>query len=354
MAKAVSIRADVAHQSQKAVLLPGRQQKAQQLMKILDTPRTGALGQTVAFQSRFGLCLRERVCPRNNRTPACEFMRGAFGHHSRVYSHKLSAEQLDRWRLAGAQVMSDPRLGQSGPLTGQQLYTSINSVRSRVDLPETLELPARVSFSAQSRRQRSSRTPSSARAFRWRSPASCRGPVMVFGQAPCSSGRHKRRNLAYLGLLPLPVNGLSDITDLYRARYGEPRPGTKVFIVTCQQKDGWKAFDQETSAIVPDRPNAQQATAEPPASQYMLMHKGSSRDAEAMATPPVGQLPVTSRPGTGDGNAAVAGSEGSVVPGEEGDAPGEGARQRQTDRKDSASARRREVPAHGLDSLGIW
>ena len=80
-------------------------------------------------------------------------MRGAFGHHSQVYSHKLSDEQLDRWHLAGAQVMSDPRLGQSGPLTGQQLYTSINSVRSRVDLPETLEVPARPSLLGQSRRR---------------------------------------------------------------------------------------------------------------------------------------------------------------------------------------------------------
>src|ERR1039457_7637613 len=62
----------------------------------------------------------------------------------------------------------------------------------------------------------------------------------VFGQEPCSSGRSKRRNVAYLGLLPPPVDGWSDITYLYRARYGEPRPGMRVFIVTCQQKNGWK------------------------------------------------------------------------------------------------------------------
>ena len=73
-------------------------------------------------------------------------MRGAFGHHSQVFSRKLSDEQLGRWILAGAQVMSNPRLGQNGPLTGQQLYASINSVRSRVDLPETLEPPAPVAF----------------------------------------------------------------------------------------------------------------------------------------------------------------------------------------------------------------
>jgi hypothetical protein len=248
-------------------------------------------------------------------------MRGAFGHHSQVYSHKLSAEQLDRWNLAGAQVMSDPRLGQFGPLAGQQLYTSINSVRSRVDLPETLEVPARPSFSANpvdclviSNTEQGVR-------LQLQVSGELTEDVMVFGQEPCSSGRHKRRNVAYLGLLPLPVDGLSDITDLYRARYGEPWPGTKIFIVTCQQKDGWKGFDKETSEIVPERPEGQQAVAEPASSQYVLMHKGSSRDAQGIDWLPASQLPASSGPGTSEGNPSVAGSEGSGVPGEEGDAP---------------------------------
>ena len=76
--------------------------------------------------------------------------------------------------------------------------------------------------------------------------------IMVFGQAPCSAGRTKRRNVSYLGLLPAPEGGVSDITELYVARYGEPRAGEKVFIVTRQQKDGWEGFDQETSEFVPE------------------------------------------------------------------------------------------------------
>jgi hypothetical protein len=38
------------------------------------------------------------------------------------------------------------------------------------------------------------------------------------------------------------------------ARYGEPRPGQKIFVVTCQHKNGWKAQDHVTSAIVPPKP----------------------------------------------------------------------------------------------------
>jgi hypothetical protein len=86
--------------------------------------------------------------------------------------------------------------------------------------------------------------------------------VMVFGQEPCSRGRYKRRNVSYLGLLPPPIGGRSEITRLYKAKFGEPRPGQKVFIVTCQEKDGWKGLDLETSATVPERPKELQATAE--------------------------------------------------------------------------------------------
>ena len=85
-----------------------------------------------------------------------------------------------------------------------------------------------------------------------------KGPVeediMVFGQAPCSAGRSKRRNVSLPGAAAAGVDGLSEITDLYKARFGEPRPGTKVFIVTCQQKDGWEGMRFQTSEIVPGLP----------------------------------------------------------------------------------------------------
>jgi hypothetical protein len=246
-------------------------------------------------------------------------MRGAFGHHSQVYSRKLSDEQLQRWILAGAQVMSDPRLGQNGPLSGQQLYTSINSVRSRVNLPETLEPPARVAFGLSAVGALVAENTEAGASLRLRITGELNEDVMVFGQEPCSAGRSKRRNVAYLGLLPPPVNGWSDIIHLYRARYGEPRPGTRIFIVTCQTKDGWKGMDRETSALVPDRPKGEQElqelnglpglhgvnvspsgvpeTSEPANSQNPYMYKGSTRDAE------------------GSGSQAAPGSQGSAEPG---------------------------------------
>src|ERR1017187_1708757 len=275
-------------------------------MKILDIPKSGKCGQVVAFQSRNGLCLRQLVSPRNKITPARQFMRAAFGRHSQGYSRKLGDEQRHRWILAGAQVMSDPRLGQNGPLTGQQLYTSINSVRSRVNLPESLEPPARVAFGLSAVGELVSENTEAGVRLRLRVTGELNEDVMVFGQEPCSAGRSKRRNVAYLGLLPPPVDGWSDITYLYQARYGEPRPGTRVFTVTCQQKNGWKGMDRETSTVGPDPPKGQQAAAEPVNSQNLHMYKGCTRDAAGTVPPVVAQSPESAEPAIGAGKAAGA------------------------------------------------
>jgi hypothetical protein len=61
----------------------------------------------------------------------------------------------------------------------------------------------------------------------------------------------KCRRVYYLGVLGPASNGQCEITDLCKARFGQPRPGQKVFIVTCQTRNGWKARDSVTSAIVP-------------------------------------------------------------------------------------------------------
>ena len=75
--------------------------------------------------------------------------------------------------------------------------------------------------------------------------------IMVFGQPACSAGRMKRRRVYYLGLAGPATNGQCDITALYTARFGQPRPGQKVFIVTCQTRNGWKARPSVFSAVVP-------------------------------------------------------------------------------------------------------
>lgn len=80
------------------------------------------------------------------------------------------------------------------------------------------------------------------------------GDIMVFGAAPCSPGWMKCRNVTYLGLLPAPVCGLSDITSLYREKFGPPPAGARVFIRTQLQVNGWKSRATDTNAIAPAKP----------------------------------------------------------------------------------------------------
>jgi hypothetical protein len=145
--------------------------------------------------------------------------------------------------------------------------------------------------------------------------------IMVFGQEPCSRGRYKRRNVPYLGLLPPPIGGLSEITRLYQARFGEPRPGQKVFIVTCQEKDGWKRLDLETSATVPERAKDLQAIAELANGQLIYMHTGCTGDTKVIAAPVIGHSQASTETGDGCGDAPGALPEVKKAPEEEGDAP---------------------------------
>ena len=74
---------------------------------------------------------------------------------------------------------------------------------------------------------------------------------MVLGQAPCSAGRKKWRRGAYMCLLAAVEGGECDITAQYVERFGEPAPGTKVFIRTQQQRDGWRDMEKDFSEVVP-------------------------------------------------------------------------------------------------------
>jgi hypothetical protein len=220
-------------------------------MKVLSEPSTGRIGNRVAYLSRYGQCQRELATPKNTWSPARDHMRSSFGRLSQAWGGLLTDAQRDAWDVAGPQVQSTKRLGKSGPLTGQQLFQGINSARARLGLEMLLTPPAPVVFGPNPVGQLIITNGEGGVRLLLNVTASVNEDIMVFGQAPCSAGRTKRRNVSYLGLLPAPHAGLSDITALYVARFGEPPARQRVFIVTRQQKDGWEAFDHQTSQIVP-------------------------------------------------------------------------------------------------------
>jgi hypothetical protein len=75
------------------------------------------------------------------------------------------------------------------------------------------------------------------------------GHTLVFGSRPHNAGRRYCDKFIYLGLLPAPVGGESDITEQYVKKHGKPRPGSRVIILTVQQMNGWRDVPQRTEAI---------------------------------------------------------------------------------------------------------
>jgi hypothetical protein len=265
-------------------------------MKILDTPRSGKCGTVVAFKSRFGLCLRQLVIPKKTRTPARDRVWGAMGYFARAWSAKLTQEQQERWIVAAGNVLSATRLN-CGPLTGQQFFESINCARVCINQEPFWDAPPpRPTFSSNPLGQLTVTTTPQGLRLLLAVTAPVTEDVMVFGQAPCSTGRHKRRNVAYLGLLPPAVDGFADITDLYTARYGALRPHTKIFILTRQQKNGWESPDKQTSAIVPAVENSSQSTAQSPqSSPQSTVHSPESGASVAVSANAEEQQPAAAR-----------------------------------------------------------
>ncbi len=75
--------------------------------------------------------------------------------------------------------------------------------------------------------------------------------TLVEVAAPVSAGVSFVQGYRYAGLLPAPVDGWSDITELVVGRFGEPTPGKVLFIRFRQQIDGWMDAGKVTSALIP-------------------------------------------------------------------------------------------------------
>src|SRR5512146_465634 len=93
-------------------------------MKTLPVRYSGRSGEWVYYVRGKKQCRRRYVRPRDPRTPAQLRVRAAFGAASRFWSHtlELTEAQRDAWEAAANKRQSRPRLGQSGPLTGQQYF----------------------------------------------------------------------------------------------------------------------------------------------------------------------------------------------------------------------------------------
>ena len=187
---------------------------------------------------------------KQRRTPAQRRARQHLGRFSGMW-RELTQEQRAAWRLRADETDRLVRQGRYYRLSGQQLFNKINSVLALCENEPQTTPPPRPQFGPNPVEGLAITNAHGSITLKLSVPAAPQSQVTVYGAAPCSAGISFVRDFTILGPLPEPVSGVSDITDIYVARYGVLRVGTQIFIRTRQQINGWEDAPKQASAIVP-------------------------------------------------------------------------------------------------------
>jgi hypothetical protein len=219
-------------------------------MKVISAPQSGQIGNIVYVNSRYGQVARQYVRPRNPRTPDQQRNRGNFGTVVRRW-RALTPEQRAAWFTAASDKFMVTQGGRQVPLNGYNHFLSVNSRRAELGLSQFDLPPAEPTFSPNPVGELAITNTGGTITLKLRVPSPPAECTVVQGAAPVSTGVRCVQHFPLLGLLPPAIDGWSDITELYVARYGLPPVGTVIYIRTCQHSDGWTDVPKVTSARVP-------------------------------------------------------------------------------------------------------
>ena len=219
------------------------------MSKVIGPPQSGRVGNVVFRMTRTGLVASQYVVPRNPRLPKQQLGRAKFGVVSGQW-RGLSPEDQDAWCLGGADPYTMSRLGRTTPLPGYHYYARINNARAAIGLGRFNRPPAVPSFGLNTTGPLAITITAGVVALKLPVVSLPTQYVLVEGAAPCSAGIRYARHYPFLGFLPEPVDGFSDITALYVDWYGVPPVGAAIMIRTRQHIDGWTDNPIVTRAIV--------------------------------------------------------------------------------------------------------
>jgi hypothetical protein len=219
-------------------------------MKILDIPQSGKSGTSVSVQGRYGQFRRKLVVPKDPRTNNQVRVRSAMSRFS-AWWNRLTDDERRLWNGRGSETHSEPRLGRSGRLTGQQFFVKVNCILASIGKPMVTTPPERPQFPANPCGALTISNTNGAIALQLGISTTPATNLIVRGAAPCSQGVSFVWDFTILGLLPDGSAVAREITDMYVKKYGIPRAGSRVFIRTNQEIDGWEDAFVQTTAVVP-------------------------------------------------------------------------------------------------------
>jgi hypothetical protein len=189
------------------------------------------------------------------KRPSTAAQRRAHGHlarPSRGWS-ELTDEQRTAWRRRAAQMGRLVRKGKYYRLNGQQLYNKINSVLALLGRAAVTDPPPLPRFGENPVEAFQITGTGDRLALKLTLSGAPTEDLMVFASPPYSAGREYCGDYRFIGLLPIPVEHVSEIARLYFKKFGAPPANTRVFIRVWQEVDGWECRGQRQllNALVP-------------------------------------------------------------------------------------------------------
>jgi hypothetical protein len=220
-------------------------------MKILDIPQSGKCGLLVSMPGRYGQVKRILVIPANPRTTDQLNVRQHLGAFAKAWRGLTGIQRL-AWDSAAKNHQSKPRLGQSGPLTGEQFFVRINCNLATMGVSSVVVPPADVNFPALIPSTLEITNVANVIAIKMACADDPTEYTLIRASAPLSQGRMLCEDFRLLGECPQPTSGKADITSLYTAKYGVPVVGKKIFVRANQMINGFEDIPHQFEAIVPE------------------------------------------------------------------------------------------------------
>jgi hypothetical protein len=219
-------------------------------MKMISIPKRGRKGSVIYSETRHGKVAREYVPPSNPRSAQQQ------DHRNNVRAvtgrwQTLAPEQHEAWCAATVNKYFVNEAGRRVRLNGYHHFVSLNVRRSDLGLPQFDLPPAEPVFSPNPVEELVATYTGGKFTLKLRVTSPPTQYTLVQGAAPVRTGVRWVQHFPFLGLLPPPIDGWSDITELYVARYGVPKAGKAIWIRTCQHIDGWLDSPKVVRARVP-------------------------------------------------------------------------------------------------------
>ena len=148
-------------------------------------------------------------------------------------------------------VLPGPSLGQSGPLTGLQLFVWVNCKlgllgQEPVDVP-----PAAPQFPDLVPQSLVITNTGGVVAVKLTCPADPGENTVLRASPSQNSAVRACRNFRIIGTCPAPVTGSADITGLYTAEFGAVPVGKRLFVRASTMVGGFESLAREFQARVP-------------------------------------------------------------------------------------------------------